>query len=236
MEENKRVAVFIDAENISHEYAEKILSEVSNYGDVTVKRVYGDWSRMPQMKQWKDKTLSLALVPMQHFAAVSGKNTGDISLIVDVLTCLFEKSIDVFCLASSDSDYVRLVQELKERQKMVVGFGMEKSVATVFVNSFSEFIYLDKVGPKASKQAAKELLPPEKLLILREIVENLIEHAGKAFYGSIGAEMRNKSSDFIPKNYGFKNLSEMLGKTLGELGRYEIVGEGSKGTYLAPKK
>lgn len=224
-EKSKRVAVFIDAENISHEYAERILSEASNYGDVIIKRIYADWSK-PHTKSWKEKVPMLSLKPEQNFAAVSGKNSSDISLMVDVLTSFFERQIDIFCLASSDSDYTRLVQELKEREKKVVGFGKTQTAAPAYVNTFSEFIYLDKVDKKSSQQATKdELLPPVQLSALREIVENLIEHHGKALYGSIGTEMKNKFSDFIPKNYGYKTLSDLMSKNLKQIGNYKITRE-----------
>jgi len=232
-ENSKRVAVFIDAENISHEYAEKILSEASNYGDVIIKRIYADWSK-PHTKSWKEKIPGLSLKPEQNFAAVSGKNSSDISLMVDVLTCFFERQIDIFCLASSDSDYTRLVQELKEREKKVVGFGKAQTVQA-FVNTFSEFIYLDKVDKKSSHNAPKdELLPPAQLLALREITENLIEQHGKALYGTIGTEMKNKFSDFLPKNYGYKTLSDLMNKNLKAIGNYDIKREEFE-VYLVPK-
>ena len=235
IEESKKVAVFIDAENIPHEYAERILSEASNYGDVIIKRIYADWSKMPQLKQWKEKSLSLALRGDQQFAAVNGKNTSDIALVVDVLTNFYEKRIDVFCLASSDSDYTRLVQELKERQKTVVGFGM-KQTTPAFVKSFSEFIYLDKDNVKESKQAEKEeCLPSEQLTALKDIIENLIDTKGKALYASIGMEMKNKFSDFIPKNYGYRTLGDLIKKSLAQIGRYETKSEGP-GAYLISKK
>jgi uncharacterized protein (TIGR00288 family) len=213
MEINKKVAVFIDAENISAEHAEKILGEASNYGDVIIKRVFADWSNQ-QMKTWKDTTIKFSLKPEQQFTPVKGKNASDISLIVSVLTTLFEKEIDVFCLCSSDSDFIRLVQELREREKLVVGFGTEQTVPA-FVNSFSEFIYLEKIAAKAN------CLPKEKLTALKDTIENLISQHGKASYSSIGTEMKNKFADFIPKNYGCKNLSEFFKKHLPEIGKYK---------------
>lgn len=210
LQENNRVAVFIDAENISAENAERILQEASNYGDVIVKRVFADWSN-PQMKTWKDKVQQLSLRAEQQFAAVKGKNASDISLIVGVLTTMFEKRIDVFCLVSSDSDFIRLVQELREREKLVIGFGMKQTVPA-FVNSFSEFIYLDK----------KSDLPKDKLDALREIIDGLLERFGKAYYGLIGTEMKNKFADFLPKNYGSRSMKDFMEKNVHAIGNYKI--------------
>lgn len=246
MAENRRVAVFIDAENISADFSEKILSEASNYGDVIIKRVFGDWSS-PLLSSWKNKVGLLSLKPEQQFPAVKGKNASDISLIINAMTVLFEKDIDVFCLASSDSDFTRLVQELRERQKQVVGFG---NVQTnfAFVNSFSEFIYLNKPEPvketvqkgktsskKAEKQE-KSIIPHEKMRALKEIIETLIEQNGKALYGTIGIEMKNRFSDFIPKNYGSKTMKEFILRHLKSIGNYEVK-TSSDGTtmYIVPK-
>ena len=236
LNDNKNVAVLIDAENISADYAEKILSEASNYGDVKIKRVFADWSN-PQMGSWKRQVSLMSLKPVQQFAPVKGKNSSDISLIIEALTVLFEKNIDVFCLVSSDSDFIRLVQELKEREKFVVGFGM-KQTTQAFVNSFSEFIYLDGAGVnRVEKKNEGKELPKEKVVALREIIEMLIEKYGKALYGNIGTEMRNKFSDFIPKNYGSDTMKSFIAQNLAQIGKYEIRTEKDKLTlFLVPKK
>jgi hypothetical protein len=243
MDDNKRVAILIDAENISADYADIILSEASNYGDVIVKRIFADWSNT-QMQSWKEKTPLLALNPQQQVAAVKGKNASDISLIIDAMSILFEKRIDVFCIASSDSDFTRLVQELREREKIVVGFGMHQTVQA-FVNSFSEFIYLDKgwgkssTEPKNEESTESEIsesnLPKDRLKALQEIVEMLIEKQGKAYYGSIVTEMKNRFSDFIYKNYGSKTMKDFINKNLQAIGKYKIE-TASDGTtmYLVP--
>jgi len=235
-DDNKRVAVFIDAENISADYAERILDEASSYGDVFVKRIFADWSNN-QMQSWKNKVQQLSLKPVQQFPAVKGKNASDIALAVDVMTALHEKEIDVFCLISSDSDFISLVQELREREKLVIGFGMKQTIPA-FVNSFSEFIYLDKnQRSEIEKGKIKTALPKDKLDALREIVESLIERRGKALYGSIGIEMKNKFADFIPKNYGSKTMKDFIEKNLQSVGNYKIELEKDGTTlYLVPKE
>jgi len=231
---NRKVAVFIDAENVSAQHIDNILSEASNYGDVIIKRVFADWSS-PLMKSWVEKISLQSLKPEQQFSAIKGKNSSDISLIVSVLTALFEKSIDVFCLVSNDSDFTRLVQELREREKTVVGFGTTQSVPTVYVNSFSEFIYLDSNKGKKDKEktGGGNNLPKDRIIALREIIETLIERNGKALYNVIMMEMRNKFADFVPKNYGSETMSDFMKKNLPAIGKYEIKTDKDKSTrYL----
>jgi len=221
-----KVAVFIDAENISAQYAKQILSTASDYGDVIIKRAFADWSS-PAMKSWNDNISSLALKQEQQRAAVKGKNASDISLTVNALIALFEKNIDVFCLASSDSDYTGLVQELRERGKVIVGFGTTHQTTDVFVNSFTEFIYLDKEKETVNK------LSKDRIEVLRNIIEALIEQNGKAFCSNIGKEMRNKYSDFIPKNFGYKGVNDLIKSNLAAIGNYVVeVGPDGNTLYL----
>ena len=228
MKENKRVAVFIDAENISAKYAARLIEEAANYGDVIVRRVFADWSS-PNVQAWKETVAKHSLIAEQQFSAVKGKNSGDISLIINAMVVLFEKDIDVFCLASSDSDFTRLVQELREREKIVVGFGL-KQTAQAFVNAFSEFIYLDnsdaavEKGKLSEKKTAKPqaILDESRRAALKEIIEKLIEEDGWALYARIGMEMKNKFADFVPKNYDCRSMKELIGKVLPSIGDYEI--------------
>lgn len=234
MKENKRVAVFIDAENISAKYAARLIEEAANYGDVIVRRVFADWSS-PNVQAWKETVARHSLIAEQQFSAVKGKNSGDISLIINAMVVLFEKDIDVFCLASSDSDFTRLVQELREREKTVVGFGL-KQTAQAFVNAFSEFIYLDSESEKektAKKQETvqAEILDESRRAALKEIIEKLIEEDGWALYARIAIEMKNKFADFVPKNYNCRSMKELIGKVIDSIGNYEI-GTGKDGTTM----
>ena len=226
MKENKKVAVFIDAENISARFADRLLIEAANYGDVIIRRVYADWSSQ-NVQAWKEVISRHSLLAEQQFSAVKGKNSGDISLIINAMIVLFERDIDVFCLASSDSDFTRLVQVLREREKTVIGLGL-KQTTPAFVNAFSEFIYLDsepaKDKPVEEKKAGKDsfALEPDRLYVLKEVIDKLIEEDGWALFARIATEMKNKFSDFVPRNYNCRSLKEFMFKVQPLLGNYEI--------------
>ena len=226
MKENKKVAVFIDAENISARFADRLLIEAANYGDVIIRRVYADWSSQ-NVQAWKEVISRHSLLAEQQFSAVKGKNSGDISLIINAMIVLFERDIDVFCLASSDSDFTRLVQVLREREKTVIGLGL-KQTTPAFVNAFSEFIYLDSEPAKdkhvEEKKAGKDsfALEPDRLYVLKEVIDKLIEEDGWALFARIATEMKNKFSDFVPRNYNCRSLKEFMFKVQPLLGNYEI--------------
>ena len=140
MEKVKNVAVLIDAENVPAYSAKQIFDEASNYGNVMVKRIFADWSK-GSVKGWKDEVNRFSMTAVQQFEVQPRKNTIDIALIIQALIVLFEKDVDVFCIAAGDSDYTRLVRELRERNKIVIGMG-GRNVNPGFVNAFNEYIYL----------------------------------------------------------------------------------------------
>lgn len=229
-ETTKKVAVFIDAENISAGNAEQIFDIASNYGDVIIKKIYGDWSKQG-IQPWKDKISKFSIVAEQQFSFASGKNSSDISLIIQVILALFEKDIDVFCIASGDSDFTRLVQELRERKRIVIGMGGRNSIQS-FINAFNEYIYLgeeaeEKKAPP-SRQSGKTprrskcILEKDRLNTLKEIVDTLLDNNGRALFSQISTDMKNKYADFVPKNYGVRSLKELMNKLIPHLPEYKI--------------
>ncbi len=232
---NNNVAVFIDAENIGSQHAKSIFETASNYGDVVIKRVFGDWTK-PSILPWKTAIEKYAIIADQQFSFVKGKNSSDISLIIQVMIALFEKNIDTFVLVSGDSDFTRLIQELRERKKTVIGMGSKNSIHS-YVNAFSEFIYIDEDQPrqetdKSAKQTQPRprksecILPQKQLNLLKEIAENLIDQNGKALYSQLSIMMKNKYSDFIPQNYGCKQFRELMLKVLPHLKEFKEEKEG----------
>ena len=150
-EENVKVALFIDAENISHKAADFIVSSAKSYGDLIVKKIYADWSK-PSVKDWKDAIGTHSLMTEHQFTFSKGKNASDISLMIDAICYLFEKRIDVFCLATGDSDFTRLVQVLRARDKKVIGFGRSNAMPSL-INSFNEYLYIDQVNKSEQNSA-----------------------------------------------------------------------------------
>ncbi|MEM8780253.1 MAG: NYN domain-containing protein, partial [Cyanobacteria bacterium P01_G01_bin.49] len=73
---NIRLAVLIDAENVSASVIEPLMQEIAKYGTANVKRIYGDWTNN-QLNSWKSKLNKLAIQPMQQFRYTAGKNATD---------------------------------------------------------------------------------------------------------------------------------------------------------------
>lgn len=122
----KQVAVLIDGDNISAKYAESIKQEALQYGNIKVFRLYGSVNS-PNTKRWYPVMPKQGIMPVLQISYASGKSVADQALTIDVMDLLHSDSIDIFCIASSDSDFTKLVYRLKESGKMVIGMGESKT-------------------------------------------------------------------------------------------------------------
>ena len=121
-----RFALLIDADNVSAKYIKPILDELSKYGNVTYKRIYGDWTKS-NSASWKEELLQNSITPIQQFSYTQGKNSTDSAMIIDAMDMLYTSELEGFCLVSSDSDFTKLVYRLKESGKVVIGMGESKT-------------------------------------------------------------------------------------------------------------
>lgn len=153
--QEKRFALLIDAENIGAQYIKTVIEEMANYGIVTYKRIYADWTK-PDHKSWKDVLLNYSITPIQQYAYTSGKNSSDSAMIIDAMDILYSNSVDGFCIVSSDSDFTRLAVRLKEAGMTVVGMGKQQTPAP-FINACSFFKYIDIIGGTADAEKESEL-------------------------------------------------------------------------------
>ncbi|MDD3930587.1 MAG: NYN domain-containing protein, partial [Eubacteriales bacterium] len=136
-----RLAVLIDADNISHHNIQGMMEELARYGNATIKRIYGDWTR-PNLGGWKNLLLDYAITPVQQFGYTTGKNATDSAMIIDAMDILYSERADAFCLVSSDSDFTRLATRLREAGMTVYGIGEQKTPNS-FIAACDRFIYLE---------------------------------------------------------------------------------------------
>ncbi|MGL5437493.1 MAG: NYN domain-containing protein [Lachnospiraceae bacterium] len=141
MIEQAKIAVLIDAENISRKYIKLIMHEVSNYGLPTYKRIYGDFTT-PSVMSWQNQLRDYALTPIFQFNYTQGKNASDSALIIDAMDILYSGNVDGFCIVTSDSDFTKLAIRLRESGMMVIGMGEQKTPNSL-VSACETFKYLD---------------------------------------------------------------------------------------------
>ena len=88
----ERYALLIDADNVSAKYIKPILDELSKYGNVTYKRIYGDWTSTYN-SSWKEVLLQNSITPIQQFSYTHGKNATDSAMIIDAMDMLWKDSV-----------------------------------------------------------------------------------------------------------------------------------------------
>lgn len=179
-----KIAILIDAENISYKNTQQIIDTMEKKGKILVKMVVADWTkitgaqtktngkfvyRAKQIEGWRAEASRHSMTAIQQFSYVSGKNTSDIALTIQAMKLLYEKDyINCFCLVSNDSDFTRLAQELREQNKEVIGMGERNSAIQEFVNAFSEFIYLGESIDDDKEEAVQEEVKEEKVSETKE--------------------------------------------------------------------
>ncbi|GAB1482633.1 NYN domain-containing protein [Treponema sp.] len=214
-----KLAVLIDADNTQPAIVDGLLNEVAKYGVASVKRIYGDWTST-NLRSWKERLLEYAIQPIQQFAYTSGKNATDSAMIIDAMDLLYTERLDGFCIVSGDSDFTRLAARLREGGQTVYGFG-EKKTPKSFVAACDKFIYTeilreqieesDEDEAKRAPKVQKDLKGDRRLIsLLHNAVDDLADESGWAYLGSVGQNIGNRSSEFDPRNYGFKKLGDLF--------------------------
>lgn len=221
MEKEKKIAVLIDADNVSEKYIKYIFDEISNHGIPTYKRIYGDWTK-PQLASWKNVLLNYSITPIQQYSYTTGKNSTDSALIIDAMDILYSKNVDGFCIVSSDSDFTKLAARLREAGMYVVGMG-EKKTPTPFIAACEKFKYLEVLAPITTKPAehtsikekpdeAKDgMLSVDKLKeVIKTIITDISDDDGWAFLGELGSILNKRYPDFDTRNYGYAKLTPFV--------------------------
>ncbi|RLA40750.1 MAG: hypothetical protein DRQ64_03945 [Gammaproteobacteria bacterium] len=218
----KRIALLIDCDNVSHNSIEGVLEELAKYGMVNVRHAHGDWNN-PSLSGWIDRLHPFAIRPMQQFAYTKGKNATDSAMIIDAMDLLYSGSVDAFALMTSDSDFTPLVLRLLESGLPVYGFG-EKKTPKPFVDACSPFIYTENLVPEGKSKTDNPQQPVKKnksklkqdtalVKLLRTAVEQTSEDDDWAHMSRIAHYISNNSSSFSPINYGYKKLGDLIRAT-----------------------
>lgn len=221
MTEQRRIALLIDCDNVSHNAIEGVLEELAAHGMVNVRHAHGDW-KSPSLSGWVERLHPHAIRPIQQFAYTKGKNATDASMIIDAMDLLYSGRIDAFALMTSDSDFTPLVLRILESGLPVFGFG-ERKTPQPFVDACSTFIYTENLVPdredkpdspkRSAKRSRNELRQDAALVkLLRTAVEQTSDDDGWAHMSGVAHYISNNSS-FSPINHGYKKLGDLIRAT-----------------------
>lgn len=228
------LAVLIDADNIPVKYIDEMMQEITKYGNPTIKRIYGDWTK-PHLTNWKKVLLENAITPVQQYAYTIGKNATDSAMIIDAMDLLYSGKVGGFCLVSSDSDFTRLATRLREAGMQVIGIG-EKKTPQPFIVACDKFIYLEILQPKTNKSTTTsgssnsnvDKITTKEIKLIASSINDLSDDDGWAFLGDVGSLIQKKRPNFDSRNYGFAKLTPLIQST----GKFDLEQrEGSNSRY-----
>lgn len=233
--EDLKLAILIDADNISPKYVKVILDEAANFGVAACKRIYGDWSDV-RLKSWKDALLNNSIIPIQQYSYTTGKNATDSAMIIDAMDLLYSGNLDGFCIVSSDSDFTRLAARLREAGKLVIGMGESKALGP-FVKACDQFKYLDLIldhgdlneaegdapAASAAETSARAAAGDDTAInrasigrIIHGLIDEMDDGTGWVRTSRVGDQLIKRYPDFDVRNFGSKSLNKFL-TSLAEL-------------------
>lgn len=216
------IAVLIDGDNASSKNIGAILNKISEFGTITLKKIYGDWSQT-NLSGWQEAILQYAIDPMQQFAYVKGKNATDIALVIEAMDLLHSNKYDAFCLVSSDSDFTSLALRIRKNDIKVFGFGKQTTVKSL-QTACDEFFLVEslintqqpiKENSKTAEPWSSEKLKNDIKLInaLKDIITNTPKQKGNWLnYGTFGQEWKKKYAHISPKQYGYSKFINIIEK------------------------
>lgn len=222
-----KIAILVDGDNAQPKLLKQILTEVSKHGQVTIRKVYGDWMS-DQMNGWKPLLNDTSFDAIQNFAYTKGKNATDSALIIDAMDILYSRNIDGFCIVSSDSDFTGLAKRLRQDGLFVMGIG-EKKTPSAFVNSCAIFTYCETLEP--SKQSTKAEVPSDLMKLVDLAYDNTIGDDDHVLLSALGSALRRIDPAFDYRTYGYDSLAklfkdikpyELLDNKVGPLNHYLV--------------
>lgn len=224
MNQSVNMAVLIDGDNIPSARVKEMMEEIAKYGNPTIKRIYGDWTR-PGLTKWKNLLLENAITPIQQYGYTTGKNATDSAMIIDAMDILYSGKVNGFCLVSSDSDFTRLATRLREAGMQVIGIG-EKKTPNPFIVACDKFIYIEilkkqteeKTENKTSNEPSVDKITKKEIHLISSTIRDVSDDDGWAFLGDVGSLIQKKRPNFDSRNYGFEKLTPLI----KSIDRFEI--------------
>jgi len=241
---NTNLAVLIDGDNIPSAFVKEMMEEIAKYGNPTIKRIYGDWTK-PHLSKWKNLLLEHAITPIQQYGYTTGKNATDSAMIIDAMDILYSEKVNGFCIVSSDSDFTKLATRLREAGMQVIGIG-EKKTPGPFIVACDKFIYIEILKTKSREKPSEEEKGSEKesfekittkvIKLIATTITDLSDDEGWAFLGDVGSLLQKKQPNFDPRNYGFQKLTPLIKSTKQfRIEQREIPGSSNKLIFVRNK-
>jgi uncharacterized LabA/DUF88 family protein len=244
-----KIAVFIDFDNIEIGVKSTlsvtfdigvVLEALKERGDVVSKIAYGDWTRAGDYS--RSLTQHATKLVQRNLTPGGDKNGADINLALDALEMAFTHShINAYVIVGGDSDFISLVEKLKQYDKQIFVVGGRAFTSLVMQRNCHEFIaYENLVGsrrlqssergqrtaPSGGTQASLDQVVP----LVRRALKVLVDREVSPQLGLLKSTLLQLDSTFSERTYGagsFRDFAQKLASAghvvLRESGRNVLV-------------
>ncbi len=236
-EERLKIAVFIDFDNIeigvrnslgAHFDVGAVLEAVKERGEVVTKVAYGDWTRATDY----GRSMSQHAIHMVQRNMTPGgdKNGADITLALDALEMAFTHShINAFVIVGGDSDFITLVEKLKQYDRKVFVVGGRSFTSQVMQKNCTEFVaYEDICGaPGRGRQAGGRMRAVTSIAaampLIRRAIKLLADREMTPQLGLLKSTLLQLDSSFSERAYGAGSFRDFIEK-LAKVGHVTLKG------------
>jgi uncharacterized LabA/DUF88 family protein len=241
-----KIAVFIDFDNIEIGVKSTlgvqfdigvVLEALKERGDVVSKIAYGDWTRAGDYS--RSLTQHATKLVQRNLTPGGDKNGADINLALDALEMAFTHShINAYVIVGGDSDFITLVEKLKQYDKQIFVVGGRAFTSLVMQRNCHEFVaYENLVGSRrAQDRSGKQpgqvtQVPLEQVVpLVRRALKVLSDREVSPQLGLLKSTLLQLDSTFSERTYGagsFRDFAQKLAAaghvTVRESGRNVLV-------------
>ena len=241
-----KIAVFIDFDNIEIGVKSTlnaqfdvgvVLEALKERGEVVSKTAYGDWTRAGDYS--RSLTQHATKLVQRNLTPGGDKNGADINLALDALEMAFtHPHINAYVIVGGDSDFISLVEKLKQYDKQVFIVGGRAFTSHVMQRNCHEFIaYENLTGGRRSERGGRPSGPAVQqgsiehaMPLVRRALKLLSDREVSPQLGLLKSTLLQLDSTFSERTYGvgsFRDFAQKLADagfvTLREHGRNVLV-------------
>ncbi len=227
-QERLKIAVFIDFDNIAIGIKQSlnrgfdvgtVLEAIKEKGEVVTKIAYGDWKRAEDYS--RAMTQHAVQMVQRNLTPRGDKNGADIALALDALEMAFTRNhINAFVIVGGDSDFIALVEKLKQYDKTVFVVGGRAFTSIILQKNCHEFIsYENLVGIQSGTrktsgktQASSTSALRNALPLVRRALKILSDREVSPQLGLLKSTLLQLDSTFSERDYGVGSFRDFIQK------------------------
>jgi uncharacterized LabA/DUF88 family protein len=223
------IAVFIDFDNIEigvkstlneHFDVGIVLDGIKERGEVVTKIAYADWTRAGEYS--RHLTQHAIRLVQRNLTPGGDKNGADINLALDALEMVFtHQHINAYVIVGGDSDFLSLVEKLKQYDKKVFVVGGRAFTSVILQRNCHEFIAYENLNRSKRPAAVRADRPvvatavapiSHAFPIVRRALKILSDREVSPQTGLLKSTLLQLDSTFSERNYGASSFLDFVEK------------------------